>query len=55
VKEAARALDWIPNAAGRALASSRTHILRAIIPTRGNEIFAHQIGGRLQQGRLHAV
>lgn len=45
VKEAARALNWIPNAAGRALASSRTHIAGAIIPTLDNEIFAHQIGG----------
>jgi LacI family transcriptional regulator len=45
VKEAARALNWIPNAAGRALASSRTHIMGAIIPTLDNEIFAHQIGG----------
>ncbi|MDN4981841.1 LacI family DNA-binding transcriptional regulator [Bradyrhizobium sp. WYCCWR 13022] len=45
VKEAARALNWIPNAAGRALASSRTHIMGAIIPTLDNEIFAHQVGG----------
>ena len=45
VKEAARALNWIPNAAGRALASSRTHIAGAIIPTLDSEIFAHQVGG----------
>jgi len=45
VKEAARALSWIPNAAGRALASRRTHIAGAIIPTLDNEIFAHQISG----------
>ncbi|MQB41067.1 LacI family DNA-binding transcriptional regulator [Rhizobium sp. ICMP 5592] len=45
VLEAARALNWIPNAAGRALASSRTHIAGAIIPTLDNEIFAHQISG----------
>jgi LacI family transcriptional regulator len=45
VKEAARALNWIPNAAGRALASRRTHIAGAIIPTLDNEIFAHQISG----------
>ncbi len=32
VKDAARALNWIPNAAGRALASRRTHIAGAIIP-----------------------
>ncbi|WP_160003903.1 LacI family DNA-binding transcriptional regulator [Rhizobium sp. 18055] len=45
VMEAANALNWIPNAAGRALASSRTHIAGAIIPTLDNEIFAHQISG----------
>jgi len=45
VKDAARALNWIPNAAGRALASRRTHIAGAIIPTLDNEIFAHQISG----------
>jgi len=45
VKEAARALNWIPNAAGRALASRRTHIAGAIIPTLDDEIFAHQVSG----------
>ena len=45
VMEAANVLNWIPNAAGRALASSRTHIVGAIIPTLDNEIFAHQISG----------
>lgn len=45
VLEAARALNWIPDAAGRALASSRTHIAGAIIPTLDNEIFARQISG----------
>lgn len=45
VLEAARTLNWIPNAAGRALASSRTHIAGAIIPTLDNEIFAHQVSG----------
>jgi len=45
VKDAARALNWIPNAAGRALASSRTHIAGAIIPTLDDEIFARQISG----------
>ena len=45
VFEAANALNWIPNAAGRALASSRTHIVGAIIPTLDNEIFARQISG----------
>lgn len=45
VFEAANALNWIPNAAGRALASSRTHIAGAIIPTLDDEIFARQISG----------
>lgn len=45
VREAAAALNWIPNAAGRALASSRTHIAGVIIPTLDNEIFARQVGG----------
>ena len=45
VKEVARALNWIPNAAGKALASRRSHIAGAIIPTLDNEIFAHQISG----------
>ena len=45
VREAAAALNWVPNAAGRALASSRTHIAGAIIPTLDNEIFARQVTG----------
>lgn len=45
VREAAATLNWIPNAAGRALASSRTHIAGAIIPTLDNEIFARQVSG----------
>lgn len=45
VREAAAALHWIPNAAGRALASRRTHIAGAIIPTLDNEIFARQASG----------
>jgi LacI family transcriptional regulator len=45
VREAAVTLNWIPNAAGRALASSRTHIAGAIIPTLDNEIFARQVSG----------
>ncbi|NLH82666.1 MAG: LacI family DNA-binding transcriptional regulator, partial [Phyllobacteriaceae bacterium] len=48
VREAAHAVNWVPNAAARALASSRTHIAGAIIPTLDNEIFARQISG-LQQ------
>ena len=45
VMAAAEELNWIPNAAGKALASSRTHITGAIIPTLDNEIFAHQVSG----------
>ena len=45
VLTSAAQLDWIPNAAGRALASSRTHIIGAIIPTLDDEIFAAQIAG----------
>ncbi len=45
VFQAARALNWIPDAAGKALASSKTHIAGAIIPTLDNEIFASQISG----------
>ncbi|MGV1800824.1 LacI family DNA-binding transcriptional regulator [Agrobacterium vitis] len=40
----AKALGWVPNAAGRALASNRTHIAGVIIPTLDNEIFSHQVG-----------
>ena len=43
VYSTAKELNWIPNAAGKALASSRTHIAGAIIPTLDNEIFARQI------------
>ncbi|WP_319529815.1 LacI family DNA-binding transcriptional regulator [uncultured Cohaesibacter sp.] len=46
---AAAELNWIPNAAGKALASSRTHIAGAIIPTLDDEIYARQISG-LQSG-----
>ena len=45
VREAAAALHWIPNAAGRALASHRSQIAGAIIPTLDNEIFARQVSG----------
>ncbi|WP_288200131.1 LacI family DNA-binding transcriptional regulator [uncultured Pleomorphomonas sp.] len=43
VLDAAAQLGWIPNAAGRALASNRTHIVGAIIPTLDAEIFARQV------------
>lgn len=45
VLNSAAQLAWIPNAAGRALASSRSHIVGAIIPTLDDEIFAAQIAG----------
>ena len=45
VRAAASTLNWIPNAAGRALALSRTKIAGAIIPTLDNEIFARQVSG----------
>ncbi|GGG83625.1 LacI family transcriptional regulator [Salipiger pallidus] len=47
--KAAEQLNWVPNAAGRALASARTRILGAVIPTLDNEIFARQVLG-LQDG-----
>ncbi|WP_233809954.1 LacI family DNA-binding transcriptional regulator [Paraburkholderia sp. HP33-1] len=45
VLQAATTLNWIPNAAGRALASTRTHIAGAIIPTLDDEVFASQVSG----------
>ena len=45
VLQAAAALNWIPNAAGRALASTRTHIAGAIIPTLDDQVFASQVAG----------
>ncbi|MBR8511410.1 transcriptional regulator, LacI family [Burkholderia orbicola] len=45
VRDAALALNWIPNAAGRALASTRTHITGAIIPTLDDQVFASQVAG----------
>lgn len=45
VLEAAQGLAWIPNAAGRALASHRSHIAGIIIPTLDDEIFASQVSG----------
>ncbi|MCM2293778.1 LacI family DNA-binding transcriptional regulator [Allorhizobium sp. BGMRC 0089] len=41
---AAKSVGWVPNAAGRALASNRSHIAGVIIPTLDNEIFSHQVG-----------
>ncbi|TKC78107.1 LacI family DNA-binding transcriptional regulator [Trinickia terrae] len=45
VRQAARELNWIPNAAGRALASKRTHIAGAVIPTLDDQVFASQVAG----------
>ncbi|HWT37142.1 MAG TPA: LacI family DNA-binding transcriptional regulator [Paraburkholderia sp.] len=45
VLQAATTLNWIPNAAGRALASTRTHIAGAIIPTLDDQVFASQVAG----------
>jgi LacI family transcriptional regulator len=44
VLAAAASLGWIPHAAGRALASNRTYIAGAVIPTLDDEIFAAQVG-----------
>jgi LacI family transcriptional regulator len=45
VLQAATTLNWIPNAAGRALASTRTHIAGAIIPILDDHVFASQVAG----------
>jgi len=45
VRAAARELRWVPHAAARALASSRTNIAGAIIPTLDVEVFARQVSG----------
>lgn len=44
VLAAAAALDWMPHAAGSALARRRSYIAGAVIPTLDNEIFAAQVG-----------
>lgn len=55
VREAARALNWIPNAAGRALASTRTHIAGCIIPTLDNHVFASQVAGMQAVMAAHGI
>ncbi|WP_084637401.1 LacI family DNA-binding transcriptional regulator [Paludibacterium yongneupense] len=45
VQQAALALDWLPNAAGRALASTRSHIAGTIIPTLDDQVFASLVSG----------
>jgi len=45
VEQAALELNWIPNPAGRALASTRSHIAGIVIPTLDDQIFASQVSG----------
>jgi LacI family transcriptional regulator len=45
VEAAALSLKWFPNAAGRALASARSHIAGIIIPTLDDQVFASQVSG----------
>lgn len=45
VEHAALTLNWFPNAAGRALASTRSHIAGIIIPTLDDRVFASQVSG----------
>ncbi|MEC5409647.1 LacI family DNA-binding transcriptional regulator [Paraburkholderia sp. MPAMCS5] len=45
VEQAAVTLNWFPNAAGRALASTRSHIAGIIIPTLDDQVFASQVSG----------
>jgi LacI family transcriptional regulator len=45
VEQAALELNWFPNAAGRALASTRSHIAGIIIPTLDDQVFASQVSG----------
>ncbi len=55
VLAAAQALDWMPHAAGSALARRRTYIAGAVIPTLDNEIFAVQIGALQAALAAHGV
>ncbi|MGF6805061.1 LacI family transcriptional regulator [Paraburkholderia sp. Clong3] len=45
VERAALELNWFPNAAGRALASTRSHIAGIVIPTLDDQVFASQVSG----------
>ena len=45
VQSAIAQLGWIPNATGRALASSRSRLMGLLLPTMDNEVFAHQTEG----------
>lgn len=45
VQAAIAELAYLPNSAGRALASSRTHTLGAVIPTLSNPVFASGVEG----------
>ena len=55
VEEAALSLKWIPNAAGRALASSRSHIAGIIIPTLDDQVFASQVSGMQATFAAHDI
>ncbi|MBP2299124.1 LacI family DNA-binding transcriptional regulator [Azospirillum picis] len=44
VLAAAKAMGWMPHAAGSALARRRSSIVGAVIPTLDNEVFAAQVG-----------
>ena len=55
VLAAAAALDWMPHAAGSALARRRTYIAGAVIPTLDNEIFAAQVGAMQVDLAEHGV
>jgi LacI family transcriptional regulator len=45
IQQAVSELGYLPNSAGRALASCRTHTIGALIPTLSNPIFAAGVGG----------
>ncbi|MET3599867.1 LacI family DNA-binding transcriptional regulator [Martelella mangrovi] len=53
VLQAARDLGWFPNAAGAALASRRTMLVGALIPTLDHDVFAAQVNAL--QARLAAA
>ena len=55
VLAAAAALDWMPHAAGSALARRRSYIAGAVIPTLDNEIFAAQVGAMQVSLAEHGV
>ena len=52
VRDAARELNWIPNAARRC---QRTHIAGCIIPTLDNHVFASQVAGMQAVMAAHGI